>query len=95
MAQVRRLEEAADREDKALAKRLVTGFKEAGDARSDAHPPVESAPPGASPTERLMKDLQDHEAAADSNETDEDTYRRQRENIYRQFMAVQPAEPSD
>jgi len=87
MVKVRKMQRVLDREDEGVAKKAVKGFLRGGDERSEASPPQE-VPAGPNPTERLMGILQAQEEAADMSATDHDTFCRQREAIYNQFLNV-------
>jgi len=95
MVKVRQMQKEADKEDEGLAKKLVEGFVEASDPRSTAAVPSEAAPSAPAPGESLMEVLQAQEAAAEKDRVDEDTFCRQREAIYNQFLVTQPAACAD
>jgi len=89
MVKVERLQKASDREIKPVAEKAVKGLFKAGDTRSTEPPPKEEA--GPDPTTTLMGMLRSQESAAERDSTDEDTYCRQREAIYRHFLRPQGA----
>lgn len=90
MVKVRQMEKEADRGDAGVAKKVVQGFLEAGDVRSAA-PPTAERPAAPDPTQSLVGMLQAQEAAANRSNADEDTFCRQREAIYNQFLRAPSA----
>lgn len=88
-----------DEEDKPLAQKIVGGFLQEADARSDQHPAqistADAETVGAPP---IMTALERQADAARNSEIDEETYCRQREAIYNQFLRGQgplPAKTED
>merc|ERR1712151_204037 len=88
------MQKEADNEDRDVAKKMTKGFFKAGDVRSNAPPPKAEVPKPQGKT--LQEVLEAQEKAADEGGVDEDTWCRQREAIYNQFLTGQaPPEPED
>uniref|UniRef100_A0A7S1RMV4 peptidylprolyl isomerase n=1 Tax=Alexandrium catenella TaxID=2925 RepID=A0A7S1RMV4_ALECA len=85
MAKVRQMQQAEDKSDSGAAKKAVEGLLEAGDARSAAPPPAEQ-PAAPDPSAQLIDMLDAQESAAERSQADNDTFCRQREAIYNQFL---------
>lgn len=88
LLKVDEMQREVDKRNAPLAKKVVKDLTEVGDARSIAPPSAQPAVPA--PGDRLLQELQMQEAASD--ELDNDSYCRQREAIYNQFVACQPVE---
>lgn len=86
MRRVDEMQRIADGEDRGFAKKLVGGFFQKGDERS-AQPPPAKAQPAEDPSAKMFEILQKHQVSADKQDTDEDAYCRQREQIYNQFLS--------
>merc|ERR1712187_20406 len=94
LAKVEAMQKIADNEDREVAKNMTKGFFKAGDARSSAPPPKVAAPKPEGKT--LQEVLEAQEKAADEGGVDEDTWCRQREAIYNQFLTgSRPPEPDE
>merc|ERR1712187_856502 len=94
LVKVEAMQKIADKEDREVAKQMTKGFFKAGDARSSAPPPKVEAPKPEGKT--LQEVLASQEKAADEAGVDEDTWCRQREAIYNQFLTgSRPPEPDE
>lgn len=100
MVRVEAMQKVVDQEDKPLAKKVLQGFQEAGDKRSEEPPPDAPAsgppPPAALPPgDRLMHLLEEQQAAAERDDVDDITYARQREALYNHFLSAGAPQDAD
>lgn len=83
------IQKVVDKRDTGLAKRVVDGYVKTGDERSDAPAPKEDPKPA--PGDTLAELLQMQEKSAEEQGLDEDSFCRQREALYNQFLRAAPA----
>jgi tetratricopeptide (TPR) repeat protein len=93
LLKVESIQKEVDKEVKPLAQKLVKGYIDGGDRRSQEPPPVEEPVKPTRPS--IPEILEQQRTAAERDGIDDDTYRRQREAIYNAMLAPQQAAAAD
>jgi len=92
LRKVEDMQREADDQERGFAQQVVGEFLKENDTRSELPPPKEVTPPpaaaGGPPS--LIDTLQAQKSCAERHDVDEDTYNRQREAIYNQFLRQGP-----
>jgi len=91
MLKVEEMQREADSQDRGFAQQVVGEFLKENDARSELPPPKEAPPPMAPEGGPLIGTLEAQKKAAEESGLDEESYMRQREAIYSQFLRHAPA----